>query len=426
MIWWLLIPFLVALFGGVPIAFALLSGVAVLLLVMGSIPLDVLPQQMFTAVSSFPLMAIPFFILSGELMTRTGITERLIRFVQLLVGRFRGGLAQVNIISCMFVSGITGSGVADTAAIGSILIPAMQEEGYGKDYPAALTAAACVAGPVIPPSIVMVLYCSIMPVSIGALFVAGFLPGLLFAVVLMALAYYIGVRKGHPKSVQKVAARDYWIGLKDAALALIMPIVVLGGMVFGIATPTEVAAIAVAYALGVGLLVYRNITWRDLVESSVTTFATTAVIMLVVAASNPFGWMVTLQQVPQQLAAFALSTTSNPVAVMLMINAVLLVAGMFMETASLVLLLAPVLGPIAVKVGVDPLHFAIIMVVNLSIGLATPPVGVNLFVAAPIAKTSIERISKAIWPFLVAEVACLMVITFVPEISTAVPRWLGM
>lgn len=426
MIWWLLIPFFVALLGGVPIAFSLLTGVAAFLLVTGRIPLDVLPQQMYTAVTSFPLLAIPFFILSGELMNKTGITERLVRFVTLLVGRIRGGLSQVNVISCMFISGITGSGVADTAAIGSILIPAMQDEGYGRDYPAALTAASCVAGPIIPPSIPMVIYGSIMPVSIGALFAAGFMPGLLFAVVLMALAYFMGVKHKHPRSEHKVVTRDIVIGLKDASLALVMPVVVLGGIVVGIVTPTEAAAIAVAYALLVGLLIYRNLTLKDLVDSSFTTLTTTAVIMLVVAASNPFGWMLTLQQVPQNMSTAVLSLSSNPVVVMLMMNAILLVAGMFMETAAIILLLAPVLGPIATKVGIDPLHFAIVMIVNLSIGLATPPVGVNLFVAAPIAKTSIERISRAIWPFLLAEVACLLVITYVPSFTLLVPRLLGM
>lgn len=422
----LLVPFFIGLLGGLPIAFSLMIGVIGFVLTQSRLPMDVMAQQMYTAVNSFPLMAIPFFLLSGELMNKTGITGRLVRFINLLVGRIRSGLAQVNIVACMFMAGITGSGVADTAAIGSILIPAMEEEGYGSDYAAALTAAGGVIGPIIPPSIVMVVYASIMPVSVGALFAAGFIPGILLGLGLMVVAYAIGVRRNHPRRETPVPLREYFRGFRDAFWAILMPLIILGGILTGIFTPTEAAAVAVAYALVVGLVIFRSLTWSNILDAVINSAVTSAVILFIVAASNPFGWVMALEQIPQRVATSVLSITTNQTLILLLINLILFIAGMLMETTANILLLAPVLAPLAIKVGVSPLHFAIIMVVNLCIGLATPPVGVNLFVAAPIARTSLERIAQAIIPFLAIETAVLLVITYVPSLTLTIPRFLGL
>jgi tripartite ATP-independent transporter DctM subunit len=422
---WLFIPFVVCLVMGIPIAFSLAIGALSFLLAWGKMPLLVVPQRFFSSIDSFVLLAIPFFILAGELMNKTGITKGLVKFSDLLVGRIRGGLAQVNILASVFFAGLTGAGVADTSAIGSILIPAMVDQGFTPEYSAAVTAASSVIGPIIPPSIIMVVFGSIMGISIGALFAAGFIPGLMIALSMSVLAFFIAKKEGHPYRKERVTLQEFWSTLKEASYSLLMPLIIIGGIFSGLFTPTEAAAIAVAYALFIGLFVFRTLTFSDILECLAKSALTTSIILLIIGFANVFGWILALERIPQSLATFLLSLNFNRVTFLLVVNVFLLFMGMFMETGANAILLGPILMPIAIHLGIHPLHFALVMLVNLNIGLITPPLGVCLFVAAPIARISLGQLTKAIFPFVIAEVIALLLITFIPELVMIVPRLLG-
>ena len=422
---WLLIPFAALLLTGAPIAFALAVASFSFLSAWNTISFDVIPQRMFGGIDSFPLMAIPFFILAGELMNATGITVRLVRFAHLIVGRVPGGLAQANVVASIFFAGLTGAGVADTSAIGSILIPAMVEEGYSPEYSAAVTASSSVIGPIIPPSIVMVIYGSTVGLSIGALFAAGFVPGLLIGLGLMVVCHYYAIKLNHPRRLEPVTIKEFLIGFKDAFIALLMPLIIIGGILSGMFTPTEAAAVAVGYALLAGVFVFRTLTFKSVMECMAKTARTSSIILFIIGSAAVFGWAMTVERVPQQIAELFLSLTDSPAVMLMLINIFLLIMGMFMETGANVIILAPILAPIAAKFGIHPLHFALVMIVNLNIGLATPPLGVCLFVACPIAGVTLEELTKAILPFLLVEVAVLLLITYVPWFILIVPRMLG-
>jgi C4-dicarboxylate transporter, DctM subunit len=450
---WLFLPFVIGLIAGVPISIALAIG-AIFFLLQSPLPLQVFTLQMFQSTTSFPLMAIPFFILAGDLMSRSGITLRLMTFAKIIVGRIRGGLSQVMVATGTIFAGLSGSAVADTAATAKVIGPDMVKEGYDRDYVASLSACCGVLGPVIPPSTMMIIYGATMNVSIGALFVGGILPGLIIAAFLMLTAYLIAIIKKHPKGSSSFSFLVLFKGFKDAALALLMPLIIIFGIRGGIFTPTEGGAIAVFYSLILGFLVYRSLSIKDLVDSlissgitSVDNYAdrcsiqpfwldlehrknsaslissgiTAAIIMLIVAASNPFGWILSIEKIPQFMAQFVTGITTEMILVLLIINLFLLFVGMFMETAAIIVLLGPILAPIAVSVGVDPVHFGVLMVVNLTIGMATPPVGVNLFVAAPIMNTTLERVTKSIIPLLFAMLLALALITYIPQIVLWLP-----
>lgn len=426
MILWLILPFFVALFAGIPISFSLATGVVGFLVIQDRLPMEILAQQLYQASASFPLMAIPFFLLAGDLMNRTGITGRLISFVVLLVGRMHGGLGQVMILTGTIFAGLSGSGAADTAALSKVLVPGMVKEGYGRDFGAALAAAVGVLGPIIPPSIVMIVYGSMMNLSVGALFIAGIVPGLLIAVSLMVTVYFVSKKAGYPRREDPFSWGALLRGAKDASLALLMPVIILWGIRGGVFTPTEGGAVAVLYALFLGVCVYHTLTLKGFMEALVASGVSAAVIMLIVAAANPFGWLLALNKVPQAAAGIMLDFTQNKYMLLFIINILLLFMGMIMETNAIVLLLAPILAPIAVKMGVDPLHFALIMITNLCIGLATPPVGVNLFVAAGATGSTLEKISRAVLPFVLVEIGVLLVITYIPEIVMFLPRVMSM
>lgn len=425
MAWWLFIPFIITMFLGVPIAFSLSTSSLIFLLAWGKMPLSVITQRFFSSIDSFVLLAIPFFILAGELMNRTGITKSLVQFADLIVGRLRGGLAQVNILASILFAGLTGAGVADTSALGSILIPAMEEQGFEPEYSAAVTAASSVIGPIIPPSIIMVVFGSIMGLSVGGLFAAGFIPGIIIGLSLMVMAYIISKKKNHPYRTEKVTTREFWTVTKKAVYSLLMPIIIVGGIFSGIFTPTEAAAIAVAYALFVGFVIFKTLTIKDLKQALINSAITTSIIILIIGSANVFGWVLAIERIPQALANFLLSLNLNKITFLLSVNVFLLFMGMIMETGANAILLGPILMPIAIKLGVNPLHFALIMLVNLNIGLATPPLGVCLFVACPIAKVNMERITRAIFPFIIMEIVALLLITFIPELVLFIPRLLG-
>ena len=422
----MLIVMLVLLALGVPIAFCIGLASAVAILMVGpSAPWIIVPNSMLNGMDSFPLMAVPFFVLAGDLMNRGGITVRLVNFANLLVGGIRGGLAQTNVVASMLFAGITGSALADTAAIGRILIPAMEREGYDRAYAAAITASSSIIGPVIPPSITMVLFGVTAGVSIGGLFLAGVVPGVLIGVGLMTMAYVTARRRAFPVREVPVTRQVVWRISRDALIALMMPAIILGGIFGGVMTPTESAAVAVLYAVLIGVFVLRELTLRDLGVALLRSGMTTASIMFIVGAARIFADMLGSEQVPEQLALVVLSLSEERWMILLLINVFLLLVGAVMDTSAAIIILVPVLLPVAASIGIDPLTFGIIMCVNLIIGLATPPLGVCLFVASDIARISVERLVATIWPFLLLEIGVLLLITYVPGLATALPRLAG-
>ena len=418
------ISFIVLLVLGTPIAFCIGISALAGLMQLGDTPLLLLPHMMFQGTDSFPLLAVPFFVLAGALMNGGGITRRLVDFANLLVGHVRSGLALVNVVASMFFAGVTGAAVADTSAIGSVLIPAMEEEGYDLGFSAAITAASSTMGPIIPPSIPMIIYGVSAEQSIGALFLAGIIPGLLIGLALMAVAYFSGDRL-HSRSASgknDVKWRDLLYGIKDALLALFMPAFILGGILAGIFTPTEAAAISVIYAFIVGHFVYGELSWSQLPNLMRDSLVVTAVIMFIIANAAIFGWLVAAMQVPQKIIAFLTASISSRWLILIMINLFLLFVGTFMETTASLIILTPVLLPLAKQFGLDPIHFGAIMVLNLVIGLTTPPLGVCLFVSSGIAGISLERISRAIIPFIVAAIVVLLLVTYIPPLSMWIPQ----
>jgi tripartite ATP-independent transporter DctM subunit len=420
------IAFLVMLFAGMPIGFAL-GSTALIVLYQMDMPLlfNMVPQRFFAGLDMFTLMAMPFFILAGQIMNKSGITHKLVNFANVLVGHLRGGLAHANIIASIFFAGMTGAAVSDTAAIGTMLIPAMVEDGYDKDFSAAVTASSSIIGPTIPPSNMMVIYGSLMGVSIAGLFAAGFIPGILLGGMLMILSGYISKKRGYPKKETRATIKEMLIAFKDAFLALLMPVIILGGILSGIFTPTEAAAIAVFYAFIVGKFIFKSLKLKDIPELLNETARTTGVVFLIIASASILGWLLASERVPEQIANLFMSISNNKLVILLMINILMLIVGMFMDIAAALVILGPILHPLAVSVGVPPIQFGIIMVLSLNVALMTPPVGACLFVASGITNLSLEAISKAIWPFIVVEIITLFAITFIEPISMFLPNLLG-
>ena len=413
--------FVILLAIGVPIAFVLGLG-SLLYLRLQDMNFVLVGQRFFVGVDNFLLLAVPLFILAGKLMNESGITDRLIEFFSILLGHIRGGLAYINIVASVFFAGITGAGAADTAAIGSILIPAMKKEGYSSEYAAAVTAVSSTIGPTIPPSIAMVVYAASAGVSVAKMFLGGVIPGCLLAVGQMFVAWRGTHKWAVPVREKRLSVKSFSRGLFDAALALIMPLILIGGIVLGIFTPTEAAAVAVLYALIVGFVIYRKLSVRKLLRQLYETALLTGTILMILGFAHLFGWILAAEDVPGSVARAITGLTQNRILVLLMINVLLLIVGTFMETLASVILLTPILLPLAESIGIDPIHFGVIMVVNLNIGLATPPLGVCLIVAAPLAETSIERIARAAIPFLLVMVGVLLLITYIPELVMFVPN----
>lgn len=410
---------------GVPIAFSLGLASLAFLYVQQSIPFSLIAQRMFTGLDVFPFMAIPFFVLAGELMNGTGITHRLVKLSDVLVGHFKGGLAHVNIVTSMFFAGITGSAVADTSAIGSMLIPAMEEQGYDMEFSAAVTVSSSVIGPIIPPSIPMVVFSLISSTSVAALFLSGMLPGILLGLALMAVTAVMSKRRDYPSNPRAATLREILVAFAKAIVPLLMPLIILGGILGGIFTATEASGIAVVYALFIGLLVYRSLGYQKIKEAFVSTAKTTGVVFLVIACANIFNWVLAIEQIPQKLTAIVADHVSSPIVLLLWINVVLLFLGTFMEGTAAMIITVPVLLPLAARFGINPVTLGAIVVLNLMIGLITPPVGLCLFVACGISKLTIERISKAVLPFLGAEIVVLLITTYVEPVTLLLPRLFG-
>ncbi len=494
MLIWFLPVFLVFLMIGLPVFFGLLAAPGILLWMSGQgSDITLLYRNVYNGMDSFPLMAIPFFMLAGEMMNKGGITERLVEFSQALMGHLRGGLAHVNILSSMLFAGLSGSAVADTSALGSMLIPAMEKQGYTRRFAAAVTAASSVIGPIIPPSGIMIIYAYVMGESVAALFLAGIVPGVMVGVGLMLVVRVLANKYDLPKAERIVkkgitlTSREYWvsfvllrlnlgwiiyaifrgttgIGTGDDASSMIVlatflvgvaaahfflmalrpkveadfrmvtkravvplqtPILILGGILLGVFTPTEAAAVAVFYALIVAFFVLKTMKLKDLPSVLSRSAMTSAVVLLLVGAAMAFKTVVSLSYAPQILADYILSLSENPLVLLFLINLLLFIVGMFLDAGPAIIILGPILGPIFVDLGVHPVHFAIIMSVNLTVGLATPPMGLVLFVASSVANEKVETIAKAILPFLAVEIFVIFLITYVPAISMTIPRLTG-
>ena len=494
MLIWFLPVFLFFLIIGLPVFFGLLAAPGILLWMAGQEKdITLLYRNVYNGMDSFPLMAIPFFMLAGEMMNKGGITERLVEFSQALMGHLRGGLAHVNILSSMLFAGLSGSAVADTSALGSMLIPAMEKQGYTRRFAAAVTAASSVIGPIIPPSGIMIIYAYVMGESVAALFLAGIVPGIMVGVGLMLVVKLMANRYDLPKAErivkkgQNLSPREYWVSFallrlnlgwlifaifrsttgiatdgetstlvvlatyaigviaahallmglrgkvdtdfrmvtKRAVVPLQTPILILGGILLGVFTPTEAAAVAVFYAVIVAFFVLKTMKISDLPDILSRSAMTSAVVLLLVGAAMAFKTVVSLSYAPQILADFILSLSENPLILLFLINILLFIVGMFLDAGPAIIILGPILGPIFVEMGVHPVHFAIIMSVNLTVGLATPPMGLVLFVASSVASEKVETIAKAILPFLAVEVLVIFLITYIPAISMTIPRLTG-
>lgn len=418
----LLIGLFFAMAIGVPVAWALgISGLGAILFM--DVPLNVVPQKIYTGIDIFVLMCVPFFILAGEIM-RVGITKRLLDFAVLIVGGIRGGLSLANVIASMVFGGITGSAIADSSALGSVEIPMMTKNGYDAPFSAAITGASACIGPIIPPSIPVVIYSmAVGGVSIGALFAAGMIPGILVGVALMIACYVISRIKNYPKRDQKVTAREFLKGLKDATLAIMTPVIILGGIIGGIFSPTEAAAVAVIYSFIISYFVFRELKLSDLPQMFVRTAVTSSIVLIIIATSNIFGLVIAFEQLALKLAVIL--EPMGYVGFLLTVNIMFLIIGTFLDNNPAILILAPIFAPIAVAVGVHPIHFGIIVIMNLMIGLITPPLGEVLFIVAPLAKVSFEDVAKAVTPFTLVEIGVLLLVTYVPVVSLWVPRLLG-
>ncbi|CAM3560393.1 TRAP transporter large permease [Aeromicrobium ponti] len=414
---WLLFGLLLMLFLiNVPVAVALGLASMIVLMVQDNVPLMVIVQKMFTSTDSFTLMAVPFFILAGKLMESGGISKRLINFSSTLVGSLHGGLAMVSVVTCMFFAAISGSAAATTAAVGSILIPAMVKRGYDKSFSTAIQAAGGTIGVMIPPSVPLILFGVIAGASIGDLFIAGIIPGFFVGISLILVAYFISRKRGYGKE-EKSSLKEVASAFKRAVLAILMPVIILGGIYGGIFTPTEGSVVAVVYGLIVGLLIYKEIKWKDLPEIFISSAITSSVILFIISCASIFGFLLTREQIPAQISEGMLGITSNAIMILIIINVILLIVGTFLETSAAIVIMAPILVPIASAAGMDLVHFGVIMVVNLAIGMITPPVGINLFVASNIANIRLEHIVRAIMPFIIVLIIDVIILSFMPSIS---------
>ena len=424
MAWIVVILAILFLASGAPLAYVVGSAAVMTFIATDNVRyLAILPQRIFSQLDIFALMAMVLFIMTGEVMNRTGVTRYLIDFSMSIVGRFKGGLGHVNILTSIFFAGVSGSAVADAAALSNTLVPAMRSQGYTNRYAGAVTAASSVIGPIIPPSIILIFYGAWMQASIGGLFAAGIIPGLLLGIVLLITNGVIAHRKNHPGGKGTDVPR-FWSSLRKAAPALFLPVIILGGIVFGIATPTEAAGVAVVAALGAGII-YRGVNQKVLWQCMERTAVLTGSIFMVMIAAACAGYIGSLEQWPQQIAKMANDSGLTGVYFLLLINLIFLIAGMFMDVPMALALFVPLFGPAAVAQGVDPIHLGIILCLNLTMGLITPPLGGCLIVVSTISGENYWSLALATLPFIIVEIAVLIVITLVPAISLYLPRALG-
>jgi tripartite ATP-independent transporter DctM subunit len=383
--------------------------------------LMMVPQRMYAGTTSFTLLAIPFFILAGNLMNTGGMTQRLVRFAQCLVGHIRGGLGHVTVVTNMIMAGMSGAAVADAVGTGNILIPAMEKAGYPRVFSAALVGAASTIGPIIPPSIPFVIFGSMTGTSVGRLFLGGFVPGVLMGILLMITVAIISKRRGYPRE-RRASLQELLRATVQAAPAWGSPLIIIGGILAGIFTPTEAAAVASVYALAIGMFLYREISVADLPRILWETVRNSVQVMFIISAASIFGWLLIQQQIPTKMVEGLMALTSERWLVLLIVNIILLILGCFMEGIAIMLLTIPVFVPLVTRVGVDPVHFGVIMALNSMIGLLTPPVGMCLYAVSSISRVSIWPLAKELWPYIVALTVCLFLITYIPWLTVWIPN----
>jgi tripartite ATP-independent transporter DctM subunit len=426
LVWVFLIVLLLLIFGGMAIAFAM--GITSLIVVVvdrgfGNIPFGMIAQRMVYGVNSFPLLAIPFFLLAGRLMNTSGITDRIFNFCNVLIGHVRGGLGHVNILASMIFAGMSGSAVSDAVGLGQIELKAMKDQGYDDEFSAAITAASSTIGPIIPPSIPMVLYGVLGNVSVGALFIGGIIPGVLMGLFMMVTVSIIAKRRSYP-----VHKRAQFLGMvratAKALFPLLCPLILIGGIWSGIFTPTEAAAVAVVYSLFLGVILYRELNWRNLIQVMKEALDDTSVILFIIAAASLYGWLLARYQIPSGIAERILAFTQDPISILLLLNVFLLVVGCFMESLAAINILTPILLPLVMKVGIDPLHFGVVMVLNLMIGLLTPPVGMVLFAVQRVSGVPFDRLQRALFVYFIPLLLVLLLITLYSPLVTWLPSTL--
>lgn len=423
----LVITFVILLLLNVPIAISIgVSTILTMLFTIAPLPaITTVAQQMATGINSFALLAIPFFILSGLLMGRGGIARRLIDFAKVLVGMFPGGLAYVNVLSCMFFGAISGSAVAATSAIGGFMLPVMEKEGYDRDFNAAITVTSSTTGLLIPPSNVLIVYSLASGgVSIAALFIAGYLPGILVGLGLIGVAAVLSVLNKYPVA-GRVRLLDSFKKFLEAIPSLLLIVIVIGGIIAGIFTATEASAVAVIYSFILSVVIYREVKLSEIPGILLKTVETTAIVMLLIGTSKAMSWILSYENIPQTISATLIALTESKIVILLIINMILLAVGTFMDMTPAVLIFTPIFLPVAVELGIDPIHFGIMMVLNLCIGLCTPPVGSVLFVGCGIAGTTISKMIRPLLPFYAAMIIALIFVIYIPEISMLLPRFFG-
>jgi tripartite ATP-independent transporter DctM subunit len=422
----LALVFILGMAIGLPIAVAMGAAGLLALVVEGNLSLLSVPQRFFNGINSFALLAIPFFILAADLMTACGITTSILRFTNSMVGHIRGGLGHVNVLTNMIFSGISGSALADAAGPGAVLMRMMQRAGYERHYAAALSAATATIGPIIPPSIIMVIYAlTDSRVTVAGLFIAGFGPGIVLGIALAVVNHIVSVRRGYGAAHPRMPWRDRGLAFWQALPALLMPVIILGGIIGGVFTVTESAAVAVVYALFIGFFVTKRLTPALVYQAALQTGLVTSAALLIVAMASLFAWVLTLLQLPQTVGAWIGTLTTDPLLVLFLVAIFVLICGCFIDVLPAVIILVPVLGPLADQFGIDPLHFAMTIVLNLTIGLITPPVGGVLYVMTSVSQLKFERIAAAIMPFVLAEMVVLILIILFPAITLTIPHWFG-
>lgn len=414
--------FLLLIVIGFPIVFSL-AITSFLYLQVYSIPLSTIAQRMVVGINNYALLAVPFFILAGNLMNNGGVTRRLFRFASAMVGFIPGGLGHANVVASMIFAGMSGAAIADAGGLGTIEIRAMKDEGFDANFSAAVTAASSTIGPIIPPSIPLVIYASIASVSVGRLFLAGAVPGLLMGVALMIMIFVISRQRKYPVHA-KFSVKEAALSFADGFLPLLTPAIILGGILFGIFSPTEAAIIASFYALILGVFVYKEIKLKDLAVIILETVKTTSMVVFIISAASIYGWLLGREQVPQGVARLLFAISENPHVIMLIVIAFLMVIGCFLETTAALILLTPILVPPMMILGIDPVHFGLVMVLTLMIGLITPPVGVVLYIISSVAKVSFEDVTRATAPFLIPLLLVLFLVAFVPDLVMFLPTWL--
>lgn len=417
--------FLVLLIASVPIAISLGLAASIALLFSGKVSSTYIAQGLVTSIDSFPLMAVPFFILAGDLMGEGGLSRRLLNVANVFFGRYTGGLAVIGVVTCMFFAAISGSGPATVAAIGGLLLPAMARAGYEKGYSVGVLASAGSLGIIIPPSIPMIIYAVSANVSITEMFLAGVVPGLLIGLALILTAYIKARKAGYTGDETRYTTKEKLATIWEAKWALLVPLIILGGIYGGVFTPTEAAAIGVIYGFIVGVFIHKEIKLKNLYEVIAKSALTSATVIVIVGTATIFGRMLAIERIPFMIAEYIVTLTDNPILILALINVLLLFIGMFLETLAAIIILVPILLPVVVAVGIDPVHFGIVMIISLAIGMVTPPVGVNLFVGARVGGTTLEKASLGAIPFILAMFAVLILITYAPSVSLALVNLMG-